>query len=325
MKEKLKEILAIQTYTGRQWRMFAYLIRKLKGMECELFTYNGCIYVTKGNSELYPCVVAHMDSVHPIVKNKTILEIGDNLIAYNFHKMKQTGIAGDDIVGVFIALQCLEMFDNIKIVFFRDEESGCEGSMNTHDEFFDDVSFILQCDRQKYGDFITDIGNTQLSSKEFQDDVFPIIKKYGYSFTDGMMTDVMQLKENHILPSMANISCGYYNPHTNEEYVNVPQVGKCLLMVKDIIYSLGSNSYPCEYKRPSYKKYGKPIPFSMHSEYEEDDWWEELGEYNKKYIDHDVRGKCDCCLDTVKSSYNYKLNEYLCKKCEEEYAELIEY
>ena len=69
-KNKLIEVLKIQSESYNQWRMFAYLIRQLKAAGCQYYTYNGCIYATKGSADLYPCIVAHMDTVHDIVEDR---------------------------------------------------------------------------------------------------------------------------------------------------------------------------------------------------------------------------------------------------------------
>jgi len=175
-------------------------------------------------------------------------------------------------------MQCLQFFDDIKVVFFRDEEVGCEGSYDADIDFFNDCSFVLQCDRRGNDDFINIAGGTQLSSKEFQSDVQPILKQYGYKFNTGMMTDVMALKETGIVCSMANISCGYYNPHAAQEYVNIVDVDNCLDMVKMIILELSGNEYPCEYLPPVRQQYtGKKIDwYGMSNKYlgnMDDDFW----------------------------------------------------
>ena len=125
-KKKLIEILSIQSESYNQFRMFAYIVRQLKKIGCKYYTYNGCIYATKGETNLYPCIVSHMDTVHNIEENLTPIEVNGNIIGFNAVTMEQIGIGGDDKVGVFIALECLNNFDNIKAVFFRDEETGCE-------------------------------------------------------------------------------------------------------------------------------------------------------------------------------------------------------
>jgi tripeptide aminopeptidase len=242
--EELKNVLKIQTSSYEQWRMFAFLVRYItKFNNISYYTDNGNLYITKGNADFYPCVVAHMDTVHSIVEDLSLLTVNENITGFNNVTMTQTGVGGDDKVGIFVALQCLNHFNDIKLVFFRDEEVGCEGSYLADLEFFKDVNFVLQCDRRGNSDFIINAGGTELSSKEFQNDIISVIKKYGYSFNNGMMTDVMALKEIGVPVSVANISCGYYNPHMENEYVNIPDVMNCLDMVINIISNFGNKYY----------------------------------------------------------------------------------
>jgi hypothetical protein len=228
--------------------MFAYIIRQLKGMQnVDYYVADGNIYITKGSADDYPCMVAHMDTVHDIVEDLYPLEIDGCITGFNRVTMEQTGIGGDDKVGIYITLEMLEKFDVFKCAFFRDEEVGCVGSYDAHMHFFRDCRFVLQCDRKGNSDFITTASGVELSSNSFQEDVLPIIQRYGYNFASGMMTDVMALKENGIKCCVANISCGYYNPHMPNEYVNVYDVENCLEMCQTIISNL-TKVYKHKYK-----------------------------------------------------------------------------
>lgn len=272
----LKEILSVQSASYEQFRMFAYIIRQVSAMpNVDYYVADGNIYITKGSADDYPCMVAHMDTVHEIVEDLHVVDFNGNLTGFNRVAMEQTGIGGDDKVGIYIALQCLEDFDVFKCAFFRDEEVGCQGSYDAHMHFFRDCRFVLQCDRKGNKDFITSAGGTELSSKNFQDDILPIISVYGYSFAHGMMTDVMALKENGIKCCVANMSCGYYNPHMANEFVNVHDVENCLNMCRTIIYRC-TKVYKHKYKYKQswaapYGKYGKPAKQKSW------DWYEPKG------------------------------------------------
>jgi tripeptide aminopeptidase len=264
---KLIECLSIQTESYNQWRMFAYIIRQLSEIPgVEYFVEDGNIYAQRGEADAYPCMVAHMDTVHDITDDLYPLVFNGKITGFDRVNMVQTGIGGDDKVGVYIALECLREFDNMKVAFFRDEEVGCVGSQMACMWFFSDCRFVLQCDRRGNSDFITEASGVELSSKFFQDELKPIITAYGYSYQKGMMTDVMALKENQIGCSVANISCGYYNPHSADEYVDVFDVENCLEMCKTII-KYCTDSYPHAYKprvyvQPAaYSKYGKRKSF----------------------------------------------------------------
>ena len=300
--EELKNVLKIQTSSYDQWRMFAFLIR----------------YITKGSADFYPCVVAHMDTVHPIVEDLSLLTVNENITGFNNVTMTQTGVGGDDKVGIFIALQCLNHFDNIKLVFFRDEEVGCEGSYLAELDFFKNVNFVLQCDRRGNSDFIVNAGSTELSSKEFQNDVITVIKKYGYSFNNGMMTDVMALKEIGLPVAAANISCGYYNPHMENEYVNVPDVMNCLDMVIDIITNFGDKYY--YHVKPAYtSKYKKDTYDYLKNGYDA------IEEYYLGDLEPDHYKKAYYCKNCLTYEYKSSLHNDLCDYCMSFETEKINY
>lgn len=50
-----------------------------------------------------------------------------------------------------------------------------------------------------------------------------------------MMTDIEALKDHGLLLSCINVSCGYYKPHSNEEFVYKPALLNCLVFVEHII------------------------------------------------------------------------------------------
>lgn len=271
MTEKLREVLSIQSVSHDQFRMFAYIVRQVKQIpNAVMFIDDGNLYITKGDAPTYPCMVAHMDTVHDITDDLFPLEFNGMITGFDRINMEQVGIGGDDKVGIFIALECLRDFDNMKVAFFRDEEVGCHGSYGAQMDFFNDCRFVLQCDRRGNSDFITDAGGVELSSKCFQDDLLPIISSYGYKFANGMMTDVMALKENQIEVSVANISCGYYNPHMPNEYVDVFDVMSCLDMCQTIIRYC-TDTYTHRYK----PRYVAPVtPYSKYAKVSNTRHWD---------------------------------------------------
>lgn len=252
-KERLKNILRIQSYSYRQWRMFAYIIRQVSKIEGVSYAVdNGNIYVKKGlPSPYYPCIVAHMDTVHKVFKGQlTVIEVGDLMTGFNAKEMTQSGIGGDDKVGVYLALEILYKYENVKLVFFRDEEVGCHGSDEAGMEFFEDCAFVLQGDRRGNDDFVTNASGTELGSKAWRKALSSTLKKHRYKTAHGMMTDVMTLKDNGLDISCANMSCGYYRPHCDDEYVNWSDVKKCLNLMSDIVDTM------C-YKRWDHKRESK--------------------------------------------------------------------
>ena len=99
--------------------------------------------------------------------------------------------------------------------------------------FFDDVRFVVQPDRKGNSDLITAISFTELCSGEFIREAAP--ERWGYAENNGLMTDVLTLKENGLEVSCANVSCGYYNAHTDEEITVKKDLQKCLDFVEHLI------------------------------------------------------------------------------------------
>ena len=316
------EVLSIQSVSYNQWRMFAYIIRQLQGIpNVHYHVVDGNIYIKKGKASSYPCMVAHMDTVHAITDDLHPLEFNGMITGFDRVNMEQTGIGGDDKVGVYIALECLREFDDIKIAFFRDEEVGCIGSYDCSMEFFEDCRFVLQCDRKGNTDFITDASGIELSSDAFQNDVLPIISNYGYKFAKGMMTDVMALKENGIKCSVANISCGYYNPHTSQEFVDIYDVDNCLEMCKTIIRYCTKN-YKHKYKaRQSYAY--KPLGVGYTKPVTHWDWAEPKKSNTIEWgSDYSAHGKAfghgeEYCKDCWG---DYAVKDGLCSTCSSWYS-----
>jgi tripeptide aminopeptidase len=315
--DRLNEVLKVQSASYEQWRMFAFIIRKIKESNYDFYVDDGNIYIEKGDSFAKPCIVAHMDTVHPIAEDLSILNVSGKLTGFNKVTMTQTGIGGDDKVGIFIALECLNLFDNIKVAFFRDEEVGCVGSYVADMAFFDNCTFVLQCDRRGNRDFITTASGTELSSKVFQKTIKKTIKKFGYSFTSGMMTDVMALKENGLRVSCANISCGYYNPHSDNEYVVVKDVMNCLDMVMDLIYSYGDEIFPHEYVR-TYPKYNYNT-IKWESKWDKSPWkseWDTKPLIENTYTPKNkMVSECPSCSMVTELIYDTYFDSHLCSEC----------
>lgn len=261
-----KSILEVQSCSGRVERMTKLISDTARRFGATVTVNDGNVYVTKGKptNDGYPCIVAHTDTVHSIVPDKQFTVGYDtaNGIIYGYNPVLKnfTGIGGDDKVGIYIALAAVEWFDNIKACFFRDEEIGCIGSGLADLSFFSDCTYILQCDRRGSADFVTNIGGTDISSKDFQDAVSSIITSHGYKFAKGMTTDVGKLTQRNVGVSCANMSCGYYNPHQPEEIIVVHDVYNTKSMVFEIIGQVTSK-FPFTPPKPEYifnrEYYGK--------------------------------------------------------------------
>lgn len=235
--ELLKQLFCIHSKSGKEgkirkfiWNWVRQTVPDAK-IECDK---PGNLYVTKGKSETYPCIVAHMDQVQERhSKDFIVYEAEDIIIGFSPKHKEQQGLGADDKCGLWIGLKCLQKFDCLKLAFFVGEEVGCKGSGLANMAFFDDCRFVIEPDRKGSEDLITQIGWTPLCSDDFLKDIG--FKKFGYKETDGMMTDIEALKDHGLLLSCINVSCGYYKPHSNEEFVYKPALLNCFAFVEHII------------------------------------------------------------------------------------------
>ena len=155
-----------------------------------------------------PVFCCHLDTVHGSEPSPTLIK-DDVLISFNGH-----GIGGDDKCGI---IACLELLQKVecKCIFFRDEEKGCLGSKEYDTKTLKNDLFCIEIDRRNACDLIVKSGGASMCSKEFLDRVkeaLPHCKE-----ADGLFTDVSRLGDAEI--NMLNISSGYYQPHTDKEYV----------------------------------------------------------------------------------------------------------
>lgn len=242
----------------------------------------GNVYVTRGIADTYPCVVAHLDQVQTKhSEDFEVLDCGPILIGYSEKNHRQEGLGADDKNGIWVALKCLAKYDTMKAAFFIGEEIGCVGSTQADMQFFEDCRFVLQCDRRNGNDLITNAG-VQLASEEFV--IATNYWDYGYKEANGLMTDVQELKYNGLGVSALNISCGYYAPHTDEEFTNKAELWNCLAFVENIIENC-TDVYPHEYVAPVVDNYcykgGKWGNY--YDWYDYDDWaWEPVDKKKTK-------------------------------------------
>jgi ribosomal protein S27E len=164
------------------------------------------------------------------------------------------GVGGDDKVGVFMTLKMLEERDVFKAAFFVDEEIGCVGSRACDFDFFYNSSLVLECDRKGAYDFVNSISGTKLYSREFSEAIKPILFNYGRTEVSGGMTDVLEIAYKTKI-CVANMSCGYYHPHSDDEFVNIDDVFMTYNMCNDIYDKLGFDLWRVSEDRNEYDYY----------------------------------------------------------------------
>lgn len=264
--EVLKELYAIHSPSGGEKRMRRY-IKSYIGRNVPSAAVRqdalGNLYVTKGAADSYPCLCAHMDQVqrlHP--KDFTCIDADGVIFGYSPKMRAQCGLGADDKNGIFIALSCLEEYDVLKCAFFVGEEIGCVGSSGADAEFFSDCRYCIQIDRRGSSDMVTRISMDALCSDDFV--AATDCEAWGYATCHGFMTDVEALRELGVTASCVNLSCGYYEPHTDHEFTVKADLEKCHAFVCHILDTCLSG-YPFAYSEEVFEK----DPFYYNWKYDE--------------------------------------------------------
>lgn len=324
---QLINTLGVQSASYESERMEKYIRKQLKRLSIEYKTDSyGNIYACKTNpktvSQSYPTIVCHIDTVHDVNLNSIVRRHGDVLYSIDATNYKRTGIGGDDKVGVFIALQCLETLPHVKAVFFKDEEVGCVGSSKADFSFFDNSTIVLECDRRGMGDFVKQISGVQLCNDDLLDTISNVLKMYDRKPVTGGMTDVLQIANNHSV-QVANINCGYYQPHTDDEFVVISDVLDTLSFVLDVFETVGDQelrmtrtSYRSKYY--SYSPYNYDWGYNKSSGYRtvydsSDETYTATKDVEPKHIT--VPDTCPCGGGPTSLAYDEFYEDFFCYDC----------
>ena len=235
--ELLKALYEIHSPSGNEKKLKRFIKKwvanNIEGVTCT-WDNAGNVYFVKGESDTYPVVVAHLDQVqrHHSKDFKAVVA-EDIVFGYSPSQKEYQGLGADDKNGLWIALKCLETFDVIKVAFFVGEEIGCVGSSKCDMNFFADARFVVEPDRRGGNDLITEISGYDIASEAFLN-AFDYAS-FGYKKTSGLMTDVLELTERGVGVACINMSCGYYSPHSDEEFTVIADLLNALDLVKHII------------------------------------------------------------------------------------------
>jgi di/tripeptidase len=258
----LKEVLSVPTHTYQEDLMVQFIVDWLKSNNIEHYVDEHLnVYAIKQTGELpedfvFPCVIAHTDTVHKLdtinvreeMLPNTEGELKLSLKAYN-DSGNPTGIGGDDKCGVFACFELLKELPNLKAAFFVSEETGCHGSKMADPSFFTNVGYAIQFDAPENWMVTETCYGAKLFDRESE-----FFEKCDKVITEGMSnrkymihpyTDVYALKTKFDF-SCINISIGYYDYHTKNEYVVVEDTFNGIDVGKQMIELLGYQKYTHE-------------------------------------------------------------------------------
>lgn len=165
-------------------------------------------------------LVAHMDTVHK--------EICKDIVEEDGKISSPQGIGGDDRCGIFMIMNIVKEL-KCSVLFCEDEEIGGVGARKftkiCHE--MNNVNYIIELDRKGNNDAVF----YRCDNKDFKDFV---CDNTGLKEAFGSFSDISVLAPAFSLAAV-NISSGYYNAHTTDEYVVYDEMMDIIEMVKNLI------------------------------------------------------------------------------------------
>lgn len=237
----LTQLYKINSKSSNEDKIKSFLLDSLHQLPISVETDAiGNLFITKGLADLYPCVAAHLDEIHAPCQREVVVE-GDIIYTVN-NLWNRVGCGADDKNGLWIIYHLLHSEPILKVALFVQEErdagiAGCRGARVCNLSFFDNVKYVLECDRKGASDVVRiGKGDIVLCNSDFIP--LAILQKYNYEMVSGGKTDVVELKMRGLNIPVCNISCGYYNAHKNSEYTRFSELENCLAFVTEIIQTL---------------------------------------------------------------------------------------
>ena len=232
-----------------QSELFEALLKEIPGRKVGV---KNSYFVVHGEAPVM--LVAHMDTVHKERVEVICRSADGNII------MSPQGIGGDDRCGVY-ALVKIYRASKVKpwLLFTCDEEIGGKGAASfAHDyannrlpQKMKDIKFLIEIDRKGNNDAVY----YDCANDEFEE----YISSFGFRTNFGSYSDICD-----VAPAMGeaavNLSSGYYQAHTQHEYINKRELNNTINRVIESVADACREDVPAyEYIEAVYEKYDKWI------------------------------------------------------------------
>lgn len=202
-----------------QENLKTYLTNKLNETYDNVTVGDGFVYA---QGEFPVLLVAHLDTVHSELPKTFLYDTVSDALS------SPQGIGGDDRCGVYMILEIIKRY-NCSVLFCEDEERGGIGAQKFVDTKLArelQFNYIIEFDRMGS----TDAVFYYCENQDFEDF---ITDKY-YKTNYGSFSDI-----SVIAPALGcaavNLSCGYYNAHTQSEFVIMSEMEKSICAACDIL------------------------------------------------------------------------------------------
>jgi hypothetical protein len=256
----LGDLFKIYSPSGQEQPVLDYCLPILKKAGFTAYTDTvSNLYAQRTNipGEKLVCINAHTDTV----QSATDSNIAD-FSQYRWLDDIFTGngkmLGGDDKCGIAVALTlAVGTTLPMKIIFTASEEVGGKGAESLTQDDFNNVLCCFTIDRRGGSDLISEYCGRTCAPKEFVKSFTEIAKREsGIKFIDvaGSYADTYVISQ--FVPCV-NLSAGYYNAHTDKDFVDVNELYNIMIAVKAAIerapeLSVAISSAPVDWRKDRY-------------------------------------------------------------------------
>jgi hypothetical protein len=257
----LGELFRIYSPSKHELPVVEYCVRLLRGAGFKVYTDKiNNVYATRGEVEGDPLVMlnAHTDTVQRDA-DKDVADFVEYVWTNDAYTGNGKMLGGDDKCGIALALTLAVHTElPMKIIFTVEEEIGGHGAHAVTKNDLRGVSFFFTVDRMHGTDLISTYCGRPCAPKEFVTEFIRIAKDAtGVTFKDtgGSFADTYTLSA--MVPGV-NLSAGYYNAHTDKDFVLVDELYDVMMSVKAAIehrqeLDAAIKRAPADWQRPKYE------------------------------------------------------------------------
>lgn len=234
MKNQLIDLLNIHATSGHEKPVRDYLKPILENKLDSVFvdSYGNLLGDKVVGSGVGATVMlsAHMDTVKAVLKDRKLIEKDGTIYS-------DIGALGaDDRAGIAIILSVLRNIDNInfngriKVAFSREEEVGCKGADKINPKWYSNVDLAIVVDRRGARDIVVGCGSAFCSDSvgNFMEDVSKLADM-DWKCVEGGISDAVTFSGEGV--NSINLSAGYYNEHTSNEFVVIDSMKDTLRLI----------------------------------------------------------------------------------------------
>jgi acetylornithine deacetylase/succinyl-diaminopimelate desuccinylase-like protein len=259
---------------------------------------HGNVFVgfNKGNKGS-PILVSHMDNVlHG--QRVPVLSLDGRYIMG-----KTAGIGWDDKAGIIANIELFKrMKGKVRIIFTTDEEVGGVSAGKLDPSRYADAKYMIELDRRDKNDLIQYSGSTRLCSDKFA----LLIEAEGFKRATGTFTDVNRFKAKMPHIEMCNLSIGYFNAHSDNEYLDIKYFNEIVDKVENILNTFNDTYVDDQVDKPTtYDKWDR---------------------YDSKDVFDDVE-YCDNCGGVIPRGAHWETLtgfKCCCRECRDELEQYLE-